>query len=179
MYRNKKTILVATLILIVCFVMAGCFNASNQPGAVPGETINPGGAPMVTTGPAELTSPAPGMTPGAAQAFDWSSQATAVEGRINMFSEIQESHVVTCEQTALVGLKFTSTYKGELTQRIRDMVAGEVMAADSNITVVAVTADPNDVAAIAQLAQRQRAGASDQELKPEVDKIAKNAGTMR
>ncbi|MDL2205619.1 YhcN/YlaJ family sporulation lipoprotein [Eubacteriales bacterium OttesenSCG-928-N13] len=179
MNKNKKTILTVTMILVMCFLMAGCFNSTNEPTEVPNETINPDGAPMVTTEPGVMITPIPEGTNAPMMPFDWSAQSSAVEGRINMFSEIQESHVVTCEQTALVGIKFTSSYKGELTQRIRDMIAGEVMAADSNITVVAVTADPSDVASIIQLKQRKDAGASDAEIKPEVEQIAKNTNTMR
>ncbi len=179
MLRNKNVFLVALTILTMCVVLAGCFNAANQPTEVPDETINPNGAPFVTTGPTTLISPAPGTTGTPVQAFDWATQASMVESRINMFSEIQESHIVTAGQTALVGIKFTGSYKGELTQRIRDMIAGEVMAADNTITVVAVTADPNDVTKIAELAQRQRSGASQAELQPEVDQLARNANTMR
>lgn len=176
---SRKTLLVATLVLTMCIVLSGCFNTANQPTKVPEETLVPTEAPAVTTAPGVAVTPAPGTTATPLQPFDWIAQGTAVEGRINMFSEIQESHVVTCEQTALVGVKFTSTYKGELTQRIRDMIAGEVMAADTGITVVAVTADPNDVAKIADIKQRQRAGESDAQIKPEVDQIAKNVGTIR
>lgn len=175
---TMKRILAVTLILTMCVALSGCFNAANQPTEIPDETIAPNGAPFATDSNM-LISPAPGTTGMPVAAYDWLSQGAAVEGRINMFSEIQESHIVTAGQTALVGVKFTNSYKGELTQRIHDMIAGEIMAADNRITVVAVTADPTDVAAITQLAQRQRAGASQAELQPEVDKIAKNANTIR
>jgi len=163
----------AALILVLCFAMTGCFYSANQPAPAPNETA----APHVTTEPAAPT-PAPGGAAAPAQAYDWRGKASAVEARINMFSEIQESHIVILGQTALVGVRFTGTYKGQLTQRIRDMVAGEVMAADTYITTVAVTAESADVAAIAQLRQRQAAGASDDELKPEFDKIVRDTNTI-
>jgi hypothetical protein len=81
--------------------------------------------------------------------------------------------------TALVGVVFTPQYKGEMTQRIRDMIAGEVMNADPSIQVVAVTAEPQDVATIQKLAQQQRSGASTDQLKTEVEGIVRNATTLR
>jgi len=53
------------------------------------------------------------------------------------------------------------------------------MAADPGIQVVAVTAEPTDVASIKQLAQQQRSGASDDQIKTEVEKIVRNATTLR
>jgi patatin-like phospholipase/acyl hydrolase len=96
-----------------------------------------------------------------------------------MFSEIQECSIVTAGNTALVGVVFTPQYKGEMTQRIRDMIAGEVMAADPSIQVVAVTAQPTDVATIKQLAQQQRSGANTEQLQTKVEKIVRNATTLR
>lgn len=187
MSKNKKTILTCALLITVSVLLSGCFNSTGQIATSP----EPTGAPYVTTDPAVMSTPgtAPDATamPGAQTPqqtgnptpFDWPTQATAVEGRINMFSEIQESYVVTSGQTALVGVVFANAYKGEMTQRIRDMIAGEVMGADTAITVVAVTAEQADVERIRQLAERQRAGESEENLKAEVDEIAKNATTLR
>jgi hypothetical protein len=47
-----------------------------------------------------------------------------------------------------VGVVYTPQYKGEMTQRIRDMIAGEVMTADPSIQVVAVPAEAQDVAPV-------------------------------
>jgi hypothetical protein len=66
-----------------------------------------------------------------------------------------------------------------MTQRIRDMIAGEVMAADPGIQVVAVTSEAQDVATIKQLAQQQRSGASQDQLNTEVEQIVRNATTLR
>ncbi len=172
---NKKIGLVVVMVLTMSIVLAGCFNSATQPTEVPDETI----VPSATMAPDQTVMPGATMMPNAAMPFDWNAQGAAVEGRINMFSEVAESAVVTSEQTALVGVKFTSTYKGEMTQRIKDMISGEVMAADTGITVVAVTADEADFAKIVELKQKKAAGATDAEIKPEVDQIVKNIGTMR
>ena len=182
----KKGLLFTMMLAMVSLALSGCFRSTTEvtptptpvplvtgvttmPGAtlLPGQTLAPGGALV----------PGATMLPG--QSFDWTTQAATVENRINMFSEIQEANVVTSGNTALVGVVFTPQYKGEMTQRIRDMIAGEVMAADPSIQVVAVTAETQDVATIKQLAQQQRSGASPDQLKTEVEKIARNATTLR
>jgi hypothetical protein len=54
------------------------------------------------------------------------------------------------------------------------MVAGEVMAADTGIQVVAVTADPTDVQEIFALSDNPPA-----DMKQKVDQIARNTSTLR
>lgn len=181
----KKMVLPATLILIAA-LMGGCFN---NPPVAPEATVTP--MPSVTADlmpgatPGDVTGALPpGATPmpgvnGAGSSFNWQTQAAAVESRINMFSEIQDSRVVADGGTALVGVKFNNAYKGELTQRIRDMIAGEVMAVDNQIQVVAVTAEPGDVQKIYALSDQQRAGNTPTDLKQQIDQIARNTTTLR
>ncbi len=177
----KKMILPA--VLIMCAVLlGGCFNSNPQP-VVPEVTGSP--MPSVTDGAAVPgTTLAPGATPmpgvsGANSSFSWQTQAAAVESRINMFSEIQDSRVVAEGGTALVGVKFTGAYQGEMTQRIRDMIAGEVMAVDKSVQVVAVTAEPGDVEKIYALSDQQKAGNTPTDLKQQIDQIARNTTTLR
>jgi hypothetical protein len=180
MNKIKKGLLFTLVLLVLGAALSGCFRTGTEiaPTATP--------APMVTGMPAEgatfvpgANNAQPGSTMSPMQQFDWAANATTIESRINMFSEIQESSIVTNGTTALVGILFTPQYKGEMTQRIRDMIAGEVMAADPSIQVVAVTAEATDVETIKQLAQQQRSGASQDQLQPEVEKIARNATTLR
>ena len=186
----KKTMVLSVLLLVVCAMLAGCFNSgepapdqSPAPGAIatPGPT-----AGSNVSGMAPEATNAPGATPGLGTAqgnggtgFDWNAQAAAVEARIAMFSEIQECRVVADQGTALVGVKFTNAYQGEMTQRIRDMIAGEVMAADNAIQVVAVTAEEQDVNEIFSLADQQRQGNAPAELEQKIDQIARNTTTLR
>lgn len=179
----RKGLLITGIMAVLGLSLTGCFRSTTE------VTPTPSSVPLVTNMPAG-TGALPGATlmpgstlmPGAAtssQQFDWAAQAAAVENRINMFSEIQESSIVTSGNTALVGVVFASQYKGEMTQRIRDMIAGEVMAADPGIQVVAVTSEAQDVATIKQLAQRQRSGAGGDQIKADVEKIVRNATTLR
>lgn len=186
----KKTMVLSVFLLMVCALLAGCFNSGDQ---TPDQSPAPGG--IATPGPTASTNDtgmapeatgAPGATPGIGAAannggggFDWPAQAAAVEARIAMFSEIQDCRVVADEGTALVGVKFTGAYQGEMTQRIRDMIAGEVMAADNAIQVVAVTAEEQDVNQIFTLADQQRQGSAPADLKQKIDQIARNTTTLR
>ena len=173
--NNKKHWLAIAMAAAICLTFAGCFNAATQPAEIPDETLSP----LVTTQPLESLPPAALEGQTAAQVFDWRTNADGVKTRIKLFSEIADCTLAAAEQTAVVGIKFTTSYKGELTARIQDMIAGELMAQDPALTTVAVTADPADYARIEALAQRQQQGAPATDLKPEIDQIAKNLNTLR
>lgn len=195
---RKKNLYFILLVLAVCAVLAGCFNSAG-PLSEDQSSPAPSGAPYITTDPTAMVTPNPspdamgqatpnqngqntqrnGQQNAQATPYDWAGQASAVETRINMFSEIQDCRVVVDDETALVGVRFTGQYQGELTQRIRDMIAGEVMAADNRIQVVAVTAQEEDVNQIYQLADQQRSGADDDQIEDDIEKIVRNATTLR
>jgi hypothetical protein len=179
----KKGLLFTMMLVALSLALAGCFRSTTEvtptTPPVPLVTGVPGGTIMPGTSLVPGISQLPGTTVMPGQPFDWATNATTIENRINMFSEIQESNIVTSGNTALVGVVFAPQYKGQMTQRIRDMIAGEVMAADPSIQVVAVTAEPSDVATIKQLAQQQRSGANPEQMKTEVEKIVRNATTLR
>ena len=114
-----------------------------------------------------------------ANRFDWASNANQIENRINQISEISESRVVVTGNTALVGVKFDRAYRGDMTERIREMVAAEVMAADPQISTVAVTADNDDVEDVYELSTRTRLGREMDTLKDDINEIVRNATTLR
>lgn len=191
----KKMIVLSVLLVSVCALLAGCFAsqdpAQDNPGAMPtpGPTASTnqsgaGGTGLIPGLDGLTATPAPGSMAGSAGdmgngSYDWATQAAAVEKRIGMFSEVEACRVVVNEGTALVGLRFADAYQGELTQRIRDMVAGEVMAVDNAIQVVAVTAESQDVNEIFALADQQRQGNAPSDLKQKIDQIARNTTTLR
>ena len=81
--------------------------------------------------------------------------------------------------TALVGVKFDNAYKGELTERIREMVAAEVLKADPAIQTVAVTSAPEDVKKVYELSEQIRSGRTADELSADINSIVRNATTLR
>ena len=114
-------------------------------------------------------------------AFDWNSEAKNVEAAIAQLSEVKEARVAVNGDTALVGIRFDDAYKGEMTDRIREMIAGVVQKADPSIKTVAVTADENDVNSIFDMAERAASGAGQaiENFGDDVKKIVENATTMR
>lgn len=128
--------------------------------------------------PQTVTS-APAQQGAASGTFDWTSNAGDIENRINQISEISESRVVVNGDTALVAVKFAPSYQGEMTERIREMVAAVIMEADPAVKTVAVTAEETDVQTVGSIADRIAAGTGIEELAEEIEKIVRNATTMR
>ena len=116
---------------------------------------------------------------GALNPFDWANGAADIEKAIAQLSEISDARVVVTNTTALVGVRFDNAYKGEMTERIREMVAAEVLKADPNIQTVAVTGNEEDVKKVYDLSEQIRAGRTADELSAEINAIVRNATTLR
>ena len=172
MKLNVKTLsLIAALVFVLAFSVVGCVDRSNNPGKV-----NP--SPTANFMPEEKSAGS-SMPNSSAAAFDWTKNGASIEARINQISEISESRVVVNGDTALVAVKFAPEYRGEMTERIRQMVAAEIMAADPKIQTVAVTADNDDVEDIYDIAEDLLSGANAEEIKGDIDEIVRNATTLR
>lgn len=118
-------------------------------------------------------------TDGKLTPFDWANGAADIEKAIGRISEIADARVVVTNSTALVGVQFDNAYKGEMTERIRELVAAEVLRADPSIQTVAVTANDADVKKIYDLSEKIRAGRTADELSAEINAIVRNATTLR
>ncbi|MBQ3304418.1 MAG: YhcN/YlaJ family sporulation lipoprotein, partial [Clostridia bacterium] len=105
--------------------------------------------------------------------------AADIEKAIARISEVADARVVVTNSTALVGVKFDNAYKGEITERIREMVAAEVLRADPNIQTVAVTASEDDVNKVYELSEQIRSGRTADELSAQINAIVRNATTLR
>ena len=199
--------LVVALGLGLALLLTGCMNdnsrtTQNQPTAAPDympeATVGPsqnngtgnGSSGMNNTtgtangnGTADGTAGNNGNTSstagGALTPFDWANGAAQIETAINRISEIAESRVVVTNTTALVGVRFDNVYKGQLTERIRQMVAAEVLRADPGIQTVAVTSEPADVEKVYSISDQIRAGRTSDELSQDINAIVRNATTMR
>ena len=116
---------------------------------------------------------------GALNPFDWANGAADIEKAIARISEVADARVVVTNSTALVGVRFDNAYKGEITERIREMVAAEVLRADPNIQTVAVTASEDDVNKVYDLSEQIRSGRTADELSAQINAIVRNATTLR
>ncbi len=166
--KNKRDIVKLAALMVAALAVgaltAGCMNRDS--GNVSPQTT----ADYAPQGTATQTAPA---------AFDWTKNAAQIEAQLAQISEISQARVVVVGNTALVGVKFDTAYQGEMTERIREMVAARIMAADPQITTVAVTADETDVARVYELSDRALAGKDMDDLKNDVNEIVRNATTLR
>ena len=198
---NRKIIPIILVIAAACLALAACMNngagdarPSPEPTAnyAPGVDNNGGngmgsgsgvGGMQNGSGAAGNGGAAAGNTSatagGALTPFDWANGAANVEKAIAGISEISDSRVVVTNTTALVGVKFDNAYKGELTERIREMVAAEVLRADPAIQTVAVTSADGDVQKVYELSDKVRAGRTADELSADINAIVRNATTLR
>ena len=168
--KLKRMFLVLALILVVGVSVTGCMNQAGD------ENVQ--SAPTADYMPQSATTVQPGATQSAGR-FDWTRDAAQIEARLSQISEISEARVVVTGNTALVGVKFNQAYQGEMTERIREMVAAEIMAADPEITTVAVTADEDDVEDVYEISERTLAGREMDTLKEDINEIVRNATTLR
>ena len=184
--KLKRMFVVLALVLVIGVTATGCMNQGGN-GMLLDSNLSATQSPMPSASyMPQGASNGQGMANGQNAAngtsgnrFDWSSSASQVEARIGQISEISEARVVVTGNTALVGVKFDRAYQGEMTERIREMVAAEVMAADPEITTVAVTADSGDVGSIYDISERSTLGKDLDTLKEDIEEIVRNATTLR
>lgn len=197
----RKIIPVILVLALAGAILAACMNndtANVQPDPTanyyPNATMGPNGgnAGGMTGGGSNTTNWSGGAdngtgsagnttatTDGALNPFDWANGAADIEKSIARISEIADARVVVTNTTALVGVKFDNAYKGELTERIREMVAAEVLRADPAIQTVAVTSAPEDVKKVYELSEKIRSGRTADELSADINVIVRNATTLR
>ena len=197
--RYSRLLMTAALVMALGMALTGCMNDNTRNNQVsptatadfmPGSTYGGDGVnnPTASASPAIIgdndgngtnAGNTAGTSNGALNPFDWANGAAQIEKAINGISELSESRVVVTNSTALVGVKFDNVYKGKLTERIREMVAAEVLKADPSIQTVAVTGEAGDVQKIYQLSDQIRAGRTADELSADINAIVRNATTMR
>lgn len=176
--KALKMILCTLTAAALCLSLTACMNGADN--AQPQTTMQTNFMPEGTNNAGATDNP--GGILGATQppvAFDWVTGAGQIEGNVNRISEIADSRVVVTGTTALVGVKFTSAYQGELTERIREMIAAEVKKADPSIQTVAVTAAEEDVGRVYEISEQLRSGEPAETLGEKINEIVRNATTLR
>ena len=168
--NDFKKMLGIVMTAVVCLSLTACMNggtdkprATTQTNFVP-EATSTAAVPQTTQPPS---------------AFDWTAGAQQIEANVSKISEISDCRVVVNGTTALVGVRFAPVYQGEVTERIREMVAAEVMKADPNVQSVAVTAEEDDVEDIYEIASKLRTGTLIDDLAADIEEIVRNATTLR
>lgn len=157
------------LAALIAVFMTGCMNTGKNQVATPVPTTVIAATAFVTTMPSTF----------AQTAYDWQTGAQNVENSIMQLSEVSDARVLVAGNTALVGIKFDPAYKGELTDRIREMIAGIIKQADPTIQTVAVTAQDKDVTDIYTMSDKVRAGEQMNTFNEDILAIVRNSTTMR
>lgn len=175
----KKLFFVFALILVAGVAVTGCMNrnVNDFEGVAP--SVTPSYMPQGSATNGATGSAADGAAQSDANRFNWTKNAAQIEAQISQISEVSEARVVVTGNTALVGVKFSNAYQGEMTERIREMIAAEVMQADPGITTVAVTAEEDDVKGVYDISDRTLMGAEMDTLKEDINEIVRNATTLR
>jgi len=126
--------------------------------AMPGGTTAPG----ATVGP---------ETTGVMSTGEAAATAKRLSEEVVKLSEIDKATTVVLGNTALIGVSFASQYRGEMTTRIKDMVAERVKKAAPAIQQVTVTADPDLVTRIQAIMAKVQDGAGAAEIGTEFSEI--------
>jgi len=161
--NRKKISMVLFLCLAIALVMTACMSKTRT-------DENPMTTPVASAAP----SVTPQATVEAQGAFDWLVNGEKVEENLSKISEISQARVIVDNDTALVAVKFNPAYKGELTDRIRDMIANEIKKADPRVKNVSVTADENAVTKTYALSDRMRAGEGIETLKKDIEDVLRS-----
>lgn len=168
--RKTKLLTAALATMMALMLLTGCMNnpkplatvipqatVNPVPSVLPTETVLP--SPSASVLPETSASVLPeGTTAPGTDTLGANETAKKVVDELDKMSEVKKSTVVVQGDTALVGLEFQAQYKGELTSRIREMVAEKVKAVDANVTKVAVTADAEDYKKISEMATSAEGG---------------------
>lgn len=187
--KLRKSQMAALLLIALSLILGACMNTASSPEATQDPFTGAGTSTGLPAASATPGAPAQGADnasgqnaqnaqTGTAQRYDWHANAETVENRVGQISEFRNA-APRSGDTALVGVKFTPQYQGEMTERIRDMIAGQVKAADPMLQTVAVTANADDVARIFEMSDAVKSGQSVDELDSDIDNIVRNATTMR
>ena len=146
-----KKILLLILALVLMVGLTAC--AANTTPA-PKELVTP--FPTVMPGTNTLgESPAPesaivsSMTCAESTALSQKANDAAVK-----ISEVDSCVTAIIGDTCVAGVAFDSQYKGELTDRIRDMVTSRIQSVAPTLERIAITSDPELAATIGDIANK-------------------------
>ena len=163
----KKIWLMMLLAALAAAVLTGCASSADTLSTpTPGATGMPDnmlpGMNGATAGTEASPEPmASGMPTGGIRTLDEAKKASHdMEEAIEKLSEVDEAYVVAVGDTALVGLKFTSQYQGEVDDRLKKMVLTRVQTVDKTVERVAVTSNEALAESVHALAKTLKAASS-------------------
>ena len=177
----KRMLLLLLFTLVSALLLTGCASSADTlPSPTPGATnmldnLMPDMA-ATTANPTDGTSAQPDASAGPAAngertLEDTQKASQAMEEAVEKLSEVDDAYVVTVGDTALVGLKFTSQYKGEMDDRLKKMVLTRVQTVDKTVTKAAVTDNAALAAGIEALAETLKGASSLDDVNDKAEEI--------
>ena len=167
----KKIWLYLLLAVLAGVLLTGCAgNADTQPSPTPGASANPGILNPVQSTAAPEASAAPS---GIRTVEDARKAAEEMEDAIERLSEVDEADVALAGDTALVGLKLTGQYQGQVDDRLKKMVLARVQTVEKSITKVAVTDNAALRSAIDALDEAAKGMSALQDMNDKAEEILK------
>lgn len=151
--------------------------ATQAPTTAP--TVAPTIAPTIApeqTASSMMSTGAPSSPSAAGMASEMTDEdamtvAEAVSTEVARLSEIDKATTVVVGDTALIGVSFDAQYQGEMTTRIKDMVADRAKTADARIQNVWVTADPDLLERVQALWDKRDGGSAVADITDEFQEI--------
>lgn len=157
---------------MLALTLAGC--ASNAvaplPTPSPTDSIGPNNTmPNGTMTPPDTLMPSASLAPNSSTVPDNSTIMSAEEANVAAkrisdevakLSEVDKATTVVMGNTALIGVNFAAQYKGEMTNRIKEMVTERTQKSVPAIKTVVVTADPDLISRIQAMTTKVQNGSS-------------------
>ena len=178
----KRTIFLSLLCLTLGLMLTGCASSAD-PEPTPGVGMGtPGPSPMASTMPSAtedggLLGDVKDMLDGDddRQKITTAEEALRVSGQVRdavqKLTEVDTATAVALGDTALVGVTFDSSYKGDADDRLRGMVLERAQAIHPGIRNVAVATDKGVIDEIAKLYQMLQNGTGYATVKANADTL--------
>ncbi len=178
----KRILFLLLLTILSSALLTGCASSADTlPSPTPGATdmldsLLPDTAantmqPTSTEGNLQPDSSAGPAANGERTLEDTQKASQAMEEAVEKLSEVDDAYVVTVGDTALVGLKLTSQYKGGTDDRLKKMVLTRIQTVDKTVTKAAVTDNAALAAGIEALAETLKGASSLDDVNDKAEEI--------
>ncbi|KAB3538603.1 YhcN/YlaJ family sporulation lipoprotein [Alkaliphilus pronyensis] len=146
--KKNRFIFLATIIMVIAIALAGCSPAERPAPETrrvePNQEMNDRNSPM-------------NMQPGE-EMQDLNIRADRIVNEVVKLEEVRSATVVITENTALVGVNLTEETMGEMNSEMKKKIEDVVKRTDREIDEVSVSADPDIIERIENIASETARG---------------------
>lgn len=177
---NKKWTLILSVCVLSVLLIAGC-SPKNTAKPSPTPNTSPITSPLNTSNPSPSTK-LPSTSPDASPSTDpQASPGTTADSEelaklsddiakeVEKLSEVKSASVVVNESTVLIGVEFDDAYKGEINDRITQMIEEKAKEVDESLNEIMVTDDKALKDEIEDMRSKVKSGDLIEDLKADFD----------